>query len=777
MITIILLFLPNFVGSQEFLSNPRCNHYPERGTCETSFEVKWFYDRFDHRCRRFFYGGCDGNDNRFDTLAECESTCHFDKAIDDSSEKRCFQPHDPGQCWGNFERWVFDATLGRCICSWWSGCGGNSNRFFSYNHCMQICGSHVNAGSAQVDVYESPMARVPRPFQPTLPPRLPETTPYPAPALPRHVYAKPRDTLPLGGNVLYPNHVSTPQHPPIYDDPDLFNIEVASEFQPNNEDDSLEDGYEPKEWPSIDAVVTEQNPQPRGVIAEWIAKTEIHVVPENSSIEVAKDEASIEPAEALHENDMLLNLKPPSDGTEGAIVKRKTSEVVETPFRTLRRSRKTAQSEVFETPAVKTPRANYERYDTPHVRPDHNQRPPDLGYVQAAQRSRNRGAGYGRSRTRYHEYAETAFRRPAYYNPPPLSGSYPILRTVDPRNHQTVPVPVPQELVEQLIAQHKALLARQGTRRYHEVRETPFRRPGGIRRAIGVQVKPKMTYAEKRRLWKEAMKKKLRKPKIPARPMQRSGSLYVTYSPYNGVYQVSRFPPAGWLNQTETAAPRAPAGSVGVQLATTTTTQAPVTTTTTTTTRAPTTTTTTTTTPAPTTTVTTPKTIRLQAEPIEIEPRRYQIRISAVKPSSDTPIKQLVYMDDYDEISSFEDDATDIEVDEPLTPAPTQQPRRPQHPGYPTSAPPPPPPRADGLSPIVFPAGQRPPSPTQYIDLEAEKDYTDYGQSEEDLFFWKPEYEKHRSSGARVNPESANSPPASDDSAFEITVHNPTKRL
>ncbi|KAM3717575.1 Boophilin-H2 [Dirofilaria immitis] len=121
------------------LENARCNHYPNRGTCEDrGFITKWYYDRYAHRCREFHYGGCEGNDNRFDSFEECNRACKYESL--DDPKKRCVLPHDPGSCAGNFERWYFDMRTRQCVCSWWSGCGGNSNMFYSYMHCMSICG-------------------------------------------------------------------------------------------------------------------------------------------------------------------------------------------------------------------------------------------------------------------------------------------------------------------------------------------------------------------------------------------------------------------------------------------------------------------------------------------------------------------------------------------------------------------------------------------------------------------------------------------------------------
>uniref|UniRef100_A0AC34QFA3 Uncharacterized protein n=1 Tax=Panagrolaimus sp. JU765 TaxID=591449 RepID=A0AC34QFA3_9BILA len=58
-----------------------------------------------------------------------------------------------------------------------------------------------------------------------------------------------------------------------------------------------------------------------------------------------------------------------------------------------------------------------------------------------------------------------------------------------------------------------------------------------------------------------------------------------------------------------------------------------------------------------------------------------------------------------------------------------------------------------------------------------ESDYTDYGQSEEDLFFWKPGYTPPKPELSRVNPSSSESNFDSDDDAFEINVHQTERKI
>ena len=70
----ILVVLPGQCCPQCVPAAPICSLKPDSGPCEAAIR-NFFYNSTTDRCELFTYGGCGGNNNRFDTRSECISTC------------------------------------------------------------------------------------------------------------------------------------------------------------------------------------------------------------------------------------------------------------------------------------------------------------------------------------------------------------------------------------------------------------------------------------------------------------------------------------------------------------------------------------------------------------------------------------------------------------------------------------------------------------------------------------------------------------------------------
>lgn len=46
----------------------------DAGDCD-EWVIKYSYDSDSRSCKAYYYGGCGGNENRFDSLDDCESRC------------------------------------------------------------------------------------------------------------------------------------------------------------------------------------------------------------------------------------------------------------------------------------------------------------------------------------------------------------------------------------------------------------------------------------------------------------------------------------------------------------------------------------------------------------------------------------------------------------------------------------------------------------------------------------------------------------------------------
>ncbi|XP_077523484.1 papilin-like [Amblyomma americanum] len=124
------------IGPTRTVSTTVCGLRKDIGPCR-NYKVSWFFSVSDGRCTRFWYGGCKGNENRFNSEEECEKTCVRSERRDRSI---CGLPQDAGTCVNFQERWYYNADDGRCHPFYYGGWDGNKNNFASHLKCERACG-------------------------------------------------------------------------------------------------------------------------------------------------------------------------------------------------------------------------------------------------------------------------------------------------------------------------------------------------------------------------------------------------------------------------------------------------------------------------------------------------------------------------------------------------------------------------------------------------------------------------------------------------------------
>ncbi|GAV03191.1 hypothetical protein RvY_13653 [Ramazzottius varieornatus] len=143
-----------------------CGLPAERGPCR-AFIPAFFHDVRDGKCKMFYFGGCQGNENRFSSRQECEDVCSGKNSILDFQNqiprelppsilnppqlspdtKSCNEPAAPGPCLAMIPSYFFDPEMQQCRQFIYGGCGGNSNRFSAKEECENKCRPQLQARS------------------------------------------------------------------------------------------------------------------------------------------------------------------------------------------------------------------------------------------------------------------------------------------------------------------------------------------------------------------------------------------------------------------------------------------------------------------------------------------------------------------------------------------------------------------------------------------------------------------------------------------------------
>ncbi|XP_041851360.1 kunitz-type protease inhibitor 2 [Melanotaenia boesemani] len=168
------------------------------GSCRAAFP-KFFYNVTNQSCSSFIYGGCEANENNFDSQEECEATCRgvtgsvlplestlappqppakaprmapaappesdptdsapFKKNEISAEEfaERCGAEPQVGPCRAALKHWFYNTKTGSCHSFIYGGCRGNKNNYLDEESCKAACtGVQVLPPSQKASTNEGP---------------------------------------------------------------------------------------------------------------------------------------------------------------------------------------------------------------------------------------------------------------------------------------------------------------------------------------------------------------------------------------------------------------------------------------------------------------------------------------------------------------------------------------------------------------------------------------------------------------------------------------------
>ncbi|XP_078307241.1 tissue factor pathway inhibitor isoform X2 [Panthera onca] len=132
------------------LAHSFCALKADNGPCRAIL-TKFFFNIHTQQCEEFIYGGCEGNQNRFESLEECEEKCIGDyiktrteTTLEKEKPEFCFLDEDSGICRGYMTRYFYSNDTKQCERFKYGGCLGNQNNFESLEECKNTCEDAVN---------------------------------------------------------------------------------------------------------------------------------------------------------------------------------------------------------------------------------------------------------------------------------------------------------------------------------------------------------------------------------------------------------------------------------------------------------------------------------------------------------------------------------------------------------------------------------------------------------------------------------------------------------